>query len=140
MNKIFLICLVIGLSGCKTVRQEDLDAWRGAPLSDLETHYLFNTLPVEVRQISGGKFLYIYTNSKTTKPLFPSTVSCRSTSSLIGGTQQTQCSKDNVFGGEPTTKTCSNQFITTTTTVLEYRPVGQCYTDCSIRPESRPCN
>lgn len=130
MNKIILICLVMALSGCKTVRQEDLDAWRGAPLSDLETHALLNSIPVEVRQISGGRFLYIYTNSATTT----TPIQCQSGRTISGVGRQTQC-----YGGNERTFTCSNQFITNSTHVLQYIPVGDCYTDCSIRPFSRPC-
>jgi hypothetical protein len=34
------------LSGCATVHQEDLDAWKGAPVAALETHPVFMTMPV----------------------------------------------------------------------------------------------
>ncbi len=44
-----IVCLVlisIGLSGCLSVREQDLMSWVDRPVSDLELHPVFNTIPV----------------------------------------------------------------------------------------------
>ena len=50
------------LVGCGTVRQSDLDAWVGQPVSYLELHPLFNTIPVVKRKASDGTETWNYVN------------------------------------------------------------------------------
>lgn len=56
MNYKFFILLFVlsSLSGCATVRQVDLDAWVGQPVSALETHPIFITVPVVKTTASDG--------------------------------------------------------------------------------------
>jgi hypothetical protein len=52
------------LCGCATVHQEDLDAWAGRPVSDLDKHPIFVTLPV-VRTITpDGTEIRDYVNGR----------------------------------------------------------------------------
>lgn len=113
---IFALALFTG--GCMTVRQDDLDAWAGAPLIDLETHPFFASIQPEIRPLSDGSKLYIYFN---------------------GGTGATSLG-DTVFANK---RGCSNQFLVKNGAIVRYTPVGvggmRCMTNCSLRPASRPC-
>ena len=48
-----VMCLIV-LEGCAAVHQEDLDAWRGVPVSELEAQPFFLTLPVVRTVTSDG--------------------------------------------------------------------------------------
>lgn len=52
------------LCACATVHQEDLDAWRGRPVSDLEKHPIFLTLPVVRTVASDGTEIRDYVNGR----------------------------------------------------------------------------
>ncbi len=56
------VCLA--LSGCATVHQEDLDAWRGVSVTELETHPFFITLPVVRTVASDGTEIRRYVNGR----------------------------------------------------------------------------
>jgi hypothetical protein len=61
----FAVALVITVSGCATaptVHQEDLDAWVGQPVSALEKHPIFITLPVVRTITSDGTEIRRYIN------------------------------------------------------------------------------
>jgi hypothetical protein len=55
---------VIGLAGCARVHQEDLDAWRGVPVSELEAQPFFLTLPVVRTVTSDGTEIRRYVNGR----------------------------------------------------------------------------
>lgn len=117
-------CLV----GCATVRQQDLDAWVGAPVEALDTHSFFITLPmvrtvtesgIEIRNYPnkrniGGCFsfgnTYGYINSAT----YNSFATC--SSNLVG---------------------CDNIFYIKNGRVVEYAPTGRCKTDETVQPQRR---
>lgn len=120
-----LLILMLVLSGCQTVRRDDVAAWKGAPLSDLETHPVYAAMPLEKRPLTNGSVLWIHTN----KGSYTTETSCNKYGNRVS------CS-----GGDNVTVQCSHQFIVKEATVQEYRPVGQCYTDCSRRPASHPCD
>ncbi len=127
INKIIITLLFCSscanVSIWKSVKQEDLNAWKGVDLIELETHPLFTTLPFTKRLLSDDSELHIFNNSRT------ASVNCNHDKFL----NTTSCS-----GGD--TITCSNQFFVKNGKVIEYRPVGKCYTDCSTRPKSKPCS
>ena len=52
-------------SGYATVHQEDLDAWAGRPVSDLEKHPILMTLPVVRTTATDGTEIRDYVNGKT---------------------------------------------------------------------------
>ncbi len=127
MNKIYMLLLATVITSCalRGIRQDDLDAWKGVDLIELETHQLFSTVPLQKNDLSDGTTLYNYSNSNShTNP-----VNC-----FTNAYGYTNCS-----GGDTSTVTCSNQFFVKNKKVLSYRAIGSCYTDCSVRPASRPC-
>jgi len=122
----FLILSLLLLSSCATVQQADVDAWKGVNVIELETHPVFSSMSLEKRELSNGTIQYNYINKGSR-------------------TSPTNCYKNmngstNCYGGNSVSITCNNQFSVKDKIVLEYRPLGKCYTDCSARPESRPCN
>lgn len=116
------------LSGCvHKVNTEDLDAWAGVPLIDLETHPFFSTLPLEKRALSNGDELWIFKNAQENTE-----INC---DERYGG--KTNCNASTSFRG------CMNQFIVGGGIVKEYRPrpvnIFFCISSCRLRPASRPC-
>lgn len=106
------------LTGCGlflSVRQSDVDAWPGTPADTLRAHPLFSTIPLTVATLSNGRELWTFSNCGT-RPV-------RCVTNAYG----TTCA-----GGDESC--CYNQFFVKDEQVEEYRPVGNCYTDCSTRP------
>lgn len=101
------ILLALAMTGC--VHQSDLVAWQGAPVRELQTHSFFSTLPKRVETLGDGQELWIYSNCGTSCATIGNSVSCGDV-----------C--------------CSNQFFVRHGVVEQYRPVGRCRTDCSVRP------
>jgi hypothetical protein len=66
------------LSGCATVHQEDLDAWAGRPVSDLDKHPIFVTQPVVRTVTPDGTEIRDYVNGKNV-------ASCSSGGSVFAG-------------------------------------------------------
>ncbi len=56
-----IACVV---TGCATVRQEDLQAWEGQPVAALESHPIFVTLPVVRSTTSDGVEIRHYINGR----------------------------------------------------------------------------
>jgi hypothetical protein len=54
----------LALSACATVHQEDLDAWVGHPVSDLEKHPILLTMPVVRTTTSDGTEIRDYVNGR----------------------------------------------------------------------------
>lgn len=113
------------LAGCATVRQSDLDAWVGVPVVYLESHSLFSTLPVKVTPAPGGGEIRNYMNGADVQDC-SSTVSAQK--NMRFATAQESCVTTRVG--------CNNRFLVRDGKVVEYRPVGQCFTDARLRPES----
>lgn len=121
-----LACLA--LAGC--VQQKNLDAWVGQPATKLESHPVFSTMNLEVRNLSDGSQMLNFVN----------------------GRQVSQCfgnARANAFGGSVVTVTgnefcstrfaaCNNQFLIKDGIVQWYRPVGsggaRCFTDDRLNP------
>ena len=127
LNSLLLLCLV-SCAGCGAtaaqVRQSDLDAWRGVPADELRSHPLFSTLPKTVETLSDGRELWTFKNCGE----YNQSVHC---ATYFG---QTTCN-----GGGTTTVCCHNQFFVERDQVVQYRPVGNCSTDCTVRPDSIAC-
>ena len=115
-----LVAMVM-LAGCvfRTVRASDVNSWRGASAVDLQTHRLFSTLPKRVEVLGDNMELWTYSNcAATTTPVVCNPIG--NSTVCTGGVSGESC--------------CSNQFWVRRGTVEAYRPLGSCYTDCSIRP------
>jgi hypothetical protein len=109
----------------KGVREEDLTAWEGVPKSDLQIHPLWSTIQKRVERLDDGSELWTYSNCASSED--PMTCSSSGSSTTCNG------------GGTETT-CCHNQFLIQGKRVMAYRAIGRCYTDCSTRPASRPCD
>jgi hypothetical protein len=105
----------------------DVDAWKGAPIIELERHPFFSTVPPVVQKLSDGSELRTHKNCVSSRE----DIECQGV--RFGALTQTTCS------GEITDACCSHQFFVRGGVVEEYRPVGRCHTSCSRRPASRPC-
>ena len=57
-----IIIATLLVSGCQTVHQEDLASWEGAPVSDLDTHPIFITIPMVRTVTSDGTEIRNYIN------------------------------------------------------------------------------
>ncbi len=121
------IFVMIGLVGCagKSVRQEDVESWKGVQFSELESHPVYSTMELKKTELSTGETLYDYVNSNTHQ----TQKSC-----FTNAYGYTSCS-----GGGMQTVKCNHQFFVKNNVIVKYRPLGVCYTDCSRRPESRTC-
>lgn len=131
MNRRILlpVTLVLAVAGCLSVRQVDLDSWVGQPVSALETHPVFLTVPVVKTTASDGTQIWNYVN----------------------GANMGHCSRGgSVFGtvDYPTYvgfancmsqfAACNNIFYIRDGTVTRYTPVGtggvRCYTTKELQP------
>lgn len=130
--KALVLC---GLTACVAaapqrpdIRPEDVSAWEGQPISELEMQPLFSTLPRDRRVLSDGREIWDFTNCA-------SATSERQCRAMVNGNMVwSRCA-----GGETVTACCHNQFIIRANTVESFRPVGSCLTDCTTRPSTKPC-
>lgn len=116
--RVFLMALLVLLAGCATVRQSDLDAWVGVSVEKLDLHPLFLTVPMTKRYSDSGVEIRNYFNGRETE-------SCTSSTSKRGDIY-TSCGTSSVA--------CNNLFFIKDGRVIEYKPVGQCFTDKRVRP------
>ena len=65
MLRVSTLFLLLLFAGCATVHQEDLDAWAGHPVSDLEKHPILMTFPVVRTTVTDGTEIRDYVNGKT---------------------------------------------------------------------------
>jgi hypothetical protein len=134
MRKIGLLSIFIFLiSGCafRTVRQVDIDAWKDVPVIALDTHSLFITVPM-VRTITDqGIEIRDYVNKVGYS-------SCAGSAGGMGSRSGFVMSYGNFSSFQSCTARmvgCDNIFYIRDGIVIQYKPVGQCYTDESLQPE-----
>lgn len=111
--------------GCATVRQQDLDAWVGAPVAALDVHPVFNAIPMYRTIEPDGTEVRNYSNGSEVTQCFGS-AGVRHGGHHADRDVFTSCSRSRVV--------CSNLFYIRDDRVLRYQPVGDCYTDDSVRP------
>ncbi|MET3497812.1 hypothetical protein [Variovorax boronicumulans] len=114
------------ISGCATVRQQDLDAWVGAPVEALDAHPVFLTMPMYRAQTASGVETRNYVNSKEVEQCFTNLGVRRGDKKYVSHSAFTTCSDSRVV--------CNNLFYIQGEKVLRYVPTGACYTDDSVRP------
>lgn len=112
-----------------TIHEDDVDAWRGAPLIDLETHSVFASQPREIRQLSDGRQMWLLRSCNSLQH----DVTCRSGPGGFG-TVATRCA-----GGHSETTCCTKQFLVRASQVERLQMNGNCMTSCASRPASNPC-
>lgn len=119
--------LITGLiSGCATVRQQDLDAWAGAPVEALDAHPLFLTMPMYRTQTDNGVETRNYVNGEDVEQCFTSAGARRGDRKYVSHSAFTTCSESRVV--------CNNLFYIQGGKVIRYVPTGACYTNDSVRP------
>lgn len=126
MKKLLLLLCVLA-AGCatKTVRQADLDAWVGMPVSALDLQSFFLTLPLKKTITDDGVEVRVYSN------MF-SNDSCTGGAGVVG--------KGAALGWSncvTSTAGCHNIFYIKDRRVIEYKPQGNCYTDEVVLPDRR---
>jgi hypothetical protein len=68
----------VAVCACATVHQEDLDAWAGHPVADLDKHPIFLTFPVVRTTAADGTEIRDYVNGRNT-------TSCSSGGTVFAG-------------------------------------------------------
>ena len=128
MKKLIAVLMLIFLSGCASVRQQDLDAWVGMPVEALETHSFFVTVPVYKTRTESGIEIWNYANGADVSSCF-GTASGGKYGNYVSANSFATCSSDRIV--------CNNIFYIKDKRVIEYAPTGRCYTDASLQPQAR---
>jgi hypothetical protein len=132
----YLLLLTIAAASCAptpTVRPEDLKAWTGVAVEELDKHPFFVTVPVVKTIAPDGTEIRNYVNGRNT-------AACTSSGAVFGGTTSfanygsfTSCMAN--FAA------CNNIFYIRQGKVESYVPVGtgglQCSTDARLQPGFR---
>jgi hypothetical protein len=130
MRSVLLIALL--LAGCASVRQSDLDAWAGRPVSDLDKHPVFLTMPVVRTVASDGTEIRNYVNGRSI------TTCSRSRESGLSNVMDSGA-YNRVTTCLQTHSACQNIFHITGGVVMRYTPIGtggaRCFTDERARPD-----
>jgi hypothetical protein len=109
------------------VHQEDLQSWVGRPVSDLDNHPMFITIPSVRTRTSDGIEIRNYVNALNL-------ASCSGGGTVFAGyvdiatyRQFSDCMQQFVVA-------CNNIFYIRGGVVTQYSPSGRCYTDERVRP------
>lgn len=131
MTRVILtVVSVLILGGCATVRQSDLDAWVGQPVSALEGHPVFLTIPVVKTRTSDGMEIWNYVNGANLGR-------CAGGGAIFGNI--VDYAAFNRFSTcVQRFAACNNIFYIRDGVVERYTPVGtggaRCYTTEQLRP------
>jgi hypothetical protein len=116
--------------GCASVHQDDLDTWRGRPVSDLEKHPIFVTFAVVRTVTSDGTEIRDYVNAQNVAQcsnegsIFKGAVNMASYNSFMSCTQKIQA--------------CHAVFTIKSGTIESLSAIGtggaRCYSNESMRP------
>ena len=131
MNRMFIgFAATFCFAGCTAVHQEDLDAWAGRPVSDLEKHPVFLTMRVVRTTASDGTEIRDYVNGRNI-------AECSTGGTVFAG-QVDFASYNNFTSCVQRFAACNNIFYVKNGIVERYSPIGtggtRCYTDPSTRP------
>ena len=136
MRSLFILLGAALLAGCAgtrppVVNQLDLDAWVGVPVIALDTHSLFLTVPMVKTVTDSGVEIRNYVNKRGVSSCggsgFGTVSSPGSTLSYANFNAFQNCTSGMVG--------CDNIFYIRDGKVIEYKPVGRCYTNEAVRPE-----
>jgi hypothetical protein len=145
MNKIKIISLTVCvfLMGCAQVRQQDLDAWVGKPVGALDTHSVFLTIPMVKTVTPEGIEIRNYVNKVGVSSCAASgfgTSNANGTGTVMGNTLNAQTMSYSNFNAFQNCSSrmvgCDNIFYIKNKKVIEYKPVGSCYTNETAQPEA----
>ena len=135
MKRIVVLLSLVALVGCATqplptVRQQDLDAWIGQPVSALELHPFFITVPVVKTKTSDGTEIWNYVNGRDIG-------SCSGGGSVFSGTVNS--GRYNQFTNcVSRIAACNNIFYIKENVVLRYSAVGSGGLRCRTMKELQP--
>jgi hypothetical protein len=128
------IVSAVAVAGCATptrvVRQPDLDAWVGRPVSDLDKHPIFLTMRVVKTRAADGTEIRNYVNG-----------SSASSCSTLGSANAylNTADYDSFTNCMQTFEACNNVFYINKGVISRYTPIGtsgaHCYTDDRSRPD-----
>ena len=136
MKKYLIFALIPMIASCLSVRPEDTNAWVGEPVSSLELHPFFITVPVVKTKTSDGTEIWNYVNGRNIGR-------CNSTGFLNADssgyvTSGTYNRFANCVSGF---SACNNIFYIKDGRVLKYVPTGsggmRCYTSEELQPKFR---
>jgi len=123
MQKLLVILVSLTMfSGCM-VRQQDLDSWVGRPVSLLDMHPFFMTVPLEKRFTDDGIEIRNYRNGRS--------VSSCSGQATLNSYSSSINSYANCYQSDVV---CNNIFYIKNKKVIRYEPTGRCYTNASLQP------
>ena len=127
-NKLtFIIIIFAFMSGC-TVRDEDLRSWVGVPVEQLDTHSLFLTMPLTKTHSASGVEIRVYANKVNIN-------SCLGTGKINKNGYRNSTSFNTFQNCNSTLSGCDNIFYIKDSKVVQYKPVGSCYTNKTLQPE-----
>lgn len=123
------------LNACNplSVRQVDLDSWVGVPVEALDLHSFWMTIPMVKTITDNGIEVRIYVNKKNVETCFKNAglrISNKKNYLQYANFTEFQNCVSGTVG-------CDNIFYIKDGKVLEYVPVGNCYTDKFVQPEER---
>jgi hypothetical protein len=125
-----LVCSAAILAGCASVRPEDQAAWVGAPVSALDTHPIFLTMPVVKTVTPDGTEIRNYVNGADV-------ASCSGGGATFSGTI-TSAAFSSFSACMQRHAACNNLFYIKDGTVTSYTPIGsggaRCFTDARVQP------
>lgn len=123
-----LTTLVLTACSGQMVRQQDLDAWVGAPVEALDTHSFFITVPMFRTVTNSGIEIRNYANGRDVASCFTNAGASRA-GNFVNANAFTSCSSGRIV--------CNNIFYIKEGKVIEYAPTGRCYTDSTVQPQAR---
>lgn len=128
MKKLILLFSLVLAQGCATVRQSDLDAWKGVPVEKLDTHPFWVTIPMKSVVTKDNVEHRFYINSDATN-------SCFANSNAMGNSYSNSAQMTTITNCVQQSVTCNNIFKIKDGIVLSYEPVGRCKTEAFLRPQ-----
>ena len=124
MRSLSLLALVLALTSCATVHQEDLQSWVGAPVDQLDKHPIFLTMQVVRTRAPDGTEIRDYVNGR-------SVASCSGGGTVFAGYVDT-ATYSRFSSCMQTFAACHNIFYVKDGVVTQYSPIGtggaRCYT------------
>lgn len=133
IKRIIVLTSMLAIAACVGVRQQDLDAWAGAPVSALETQPILATMRLVRTRASDGTEIWNYVNGRNLG-------SCAGSGTVFSGfvDMATYNSFSSCMSGFAA---CNNIFYVKNGRVISYNPIGsggmRCYTDQRLQPGFR---
>jgi hypothetical protein len=128
--RVSILGVLLVFTGCATVHQEDLDAWGGRPVSDLEKHPILVTFPAVRTMASDGTEIRDYVNGKTVSQ-------CSSGGTVFAG-YVSMATYSGFTNCMQNFAACHGIFYIKNGVIDHVSAIGtggtRCYTDASLRP------